>query len=100
MGAGGDGFDVFTTRFAQMDVHIDHTGRDHHAADVDDVGAIGGSDAGAAGLDSSIAQQDVTDGVHALRRIDNASAAQQQVLTHAPPFFAASASSGLPPASR
>ena len=98
--AGGDGFHVFTTRFAQMDVHVDHAGRDHHAADVDDFSAIGGSDAGSACLDSSVAQQHVTNGVHALRRIDNASAAQQQVLTHTPPFFAASASSGLPPASK
>ena len=100
VGAGGDGLDIFAARFAQVDMHVDHTGRDNHTAHVDDFSTIGGTDTGAAGLHASVAQQHITHRVHSPRRIDDASAAQQQVLAHAPPFFAASASSGLPPASR
>ena len=96
----GDGLNVFTARFTQMDMHVDHPGRDHQATDVDDVGAVGGPDRGSARFDASVAQENIPNGVHSLRRIDNASAAQQQIPAHAPPFFAASASSGLPPASK
>ena len=105
-GTGRNRLDVLATRLAQMTVHVDEPWRNDEAIAIDDLGAIGRVDAATAVRDHAICDQQVADDIQSLRRIDQCPTAQNERLhsrSSRPrllPPLAASASSGLPPASR
>ena len=108
--AGGDGFDLLASRLPEMTVHVDEPRRDDASFafhDVQRVAVAADVPDAPTGLDESIDDEQVSHRVDALRGIDEPASAQQQCArTHRvpprglPPPFAASASSGFPPASR
>ena len=102
-----DRLDILAARLAQMTVHVDESRRDVRARAVEDLRAIRSSEAAADRLDEPVAQEHVGDFVAPRRRIDHVPAGEEQVAhvarhQRSPPLkpFAASASSGFPPASR
>ena len=101
-----DRLDILTSGLAQMTVHIDETRRDYEPGAIDHVGFFGPFDRASHTDDFPVGDKNVADFVEILRRIDQRSSAKQDrlhSLSSRPrplPPFAASASSGFPPASR
>ena len=97
--------DVFPPRLAQVAMHVDEPRRNNEAVAVYDLGAVGGLDA-ARSRDFTVGNKKIPDLVEALRRIHQRTTLQKDglhSLSSRPrplPPFAASASSGFPPASR
>src|SRR2546426_11522499 len=87
---------------AQVDVHVHQPGGDNLVPHVPNLGAVGRPEAGAKRGDFPVLNEDVRDLVEAPARVDHAAALQEQRLHHSgpPDRFAASASSGRPPANR
>src|SRR5687768_372742 len=97
-----DSLYILTSRLAQMTMHIDESGRHDAAVAFDDLGILDGPRIAEHALQLSVDNEYVSDVVDIPRRIQNPAAAQKKrFLPHQRlPPFAASASSGLPPASR
>ena len=97
---------VLASRLAQVAVDVDESGRDDEPITVDHLGVLGRVDPVTTGGDHTIRHQQITHSVQTLRRIDERAPAQKERLHSLSlrrrllPPFAASASSGLPPARR
>src|SRR5512143_2772504 len=106
--AGRDGLHFFAPRLAKMAVHVDEARRDDEARAIDRLETVAirrlVRHARTDRLDSVVDDQHVGPLVERLRRIDHASATQQNRAAHRspapPPRFADSANSGLPPDSK
>src|SRR5881397_2608430 len=101
-GAARNRFDVLVAGLAQVDVHVHEPGGDNLVPHVPNLGAVGRPETGANRGDFPVLNEDVRDLVEAPARVDHAAALQEQGPHHSgpPDRFAASASSGRPPASR
>ncbi len=102
-----DRLDVLASGLAQVAVHIDEAGRDVRSRAVEHLRAIGMSKPASDRLDLPAAHQHVRDLVASRGGIDHVPTLQQKIAhrvghQRSPPLapFAASASSGFPPASR
>jgi len=99
--AGRDRFLVLPARLAQVDVHVDEPWGHKEAGTVNDACVLRGVDLLTQGGHHPVSEQNVSDPVQILTRVENPSTFEQKLLAHAsPPCFAASALSWRPPASR
>src|SRR5207249_2863281 len=102
---GRDGLFVLVARLAEMDVDVHESRRDDRAAHVAHGGSVRCAEARAHGGDAAVLDQHGSGRVQVAARVHRPAALEQQRCRHqsVPPAagpLAASASSGLPPASR
>ena len=83
-----------------MHVHVHESGRHDHAGDAAHLRALGRSNPRSYRGDLAVLDQQVGHLVEAAARVDHAPPFEEQGSYHSEPRFAASASSGRPPASR
>src|SRR2546429_175921 len=101
-GAARDRLDVFVARLSQVDVHVHEPGDHDVAPHLPHLGAVGSAEPRADRGDLAVLNEDIRGLVEAPARVDHAATAQDERPHHsgAPDRFAASPSSGRPPARR